>query len=137
MGRQLWDASSQLIPLVFPLFFLFGYQDKTIPFLLFLLYGTSFFCHYHHAWINVDRVMAAVTWTYAIFAYQTLSAKLMLWMGLLLYVYYQLFLPRLYDQITCHMALHAFCYLSIFPEIEPNLQQWVKTFFVPIVQPMK
>lgn len=111
----LW-ATSQLLYFGIPVVFLqYGLVATLI---LMLLLFTSYQWHCHHVWRKEDRFVAMISYCAFFSIYRERRARIMLLLGLAAHVFFERFSTNRRSRLFGHMALHAFCYMSVFAEID-------------------
>jgi len=111
----LWHTS-QLMCLGIP--FVLAWYGWLLGLLLCLLLFTSYQWHCHHVWQRMDNVIAVITYCAFFSTYQECRARSMLVLGLASHIVFERFSTNKQSRRFGHMALHAFCYMSVFAEID-------------------
>lgn len=83
-----------------------------------LLLFTSYQWHYHSVWREEDRFVAMVSYCAFFFLYRERRARTMLLLGLASHILFERFSTNKQSRLFGHAAMHAFCYMSIFAEVD-------------------
>lgn len=124
----LW-RTSMLVCLGIP--FVFAYYGWSLSLLLCMLLLTSYQWHCHHVWRRMDNIIALISWCAFFAAYKECRARFMLVLGLASHLVFERFSQNKQSQQFGHMALHAFCFMSIFAEIDVchSVRKIIPSFF--------
>jgi len=114
-GDLLW-VTSQLLYFGIPVVFL--HYGLVVTLMLMLLLFTSYQWHCHRVWRKEDRFVAMISYCAFFSLYRERRARIMLLMGLATHVFFERFSTNRRSRLFGHTAMHAFCYMSIFAEID-------------------